>query len=164
MNLTVKRRIKFCAGHRLLGHDGKCANLHGHNYVAEFHVVARMDAIGRLVDFGDLKRELKGWIDEHWDHAFLLWDQDDNAIAALRSVEPTKYYLMPYNPTAENLARHLLTEVCPRLLRPLGAVAVRVAVWETEDSCAEASLPQGCEDAELTAAEIAVSGDATPIS
>ena len=41
MILTVKRRIKFSAGHRLLGHGGKCENLHGHNYCVEFHVAAR---------------------------------------------------------------------------------------------------------------------------
>ena len=100
-----------------------------------------MDAIGRLVDFGDLKRMLKGWIDDHWDHAFLLWEDDENAIAAIKSVRPTKYYLLPANPTAENIARHLLEDICPRLLTPLRAQAVCVAVWETEDSCAQAALP-----------------------
>ena len=57
-------------------------------------------------------------------------------------VEPTKYFVLPYNPTAENMARYLLEEVCPGLLDELGVQAVKVVIWETEESCAEATLDQ----------------------
>ena len=71
MNVTIMRRIRFCAGHRLSGHEGKCAYFHGHNYLAEFHVVgSQPDAVGRVIDFAQLKEVLKGWIDQHWDHGF----------------------------------------------------------------------------------------------
>ena len=87
MPLRIMRRITFCAGHRLLGHDGKCKNLHGHNYVVEFHVTGHeQDEIGRILDFKLLKERCKGWLDEHWDHAFILWAKDDNALAAVRTV------------------------------------------------------------------------------
>ena len=115
------RRVRFCAGHRLYGHEGKCAHFHGHNYLAEFHVAGtRQDAVGRVIDFSELKNALKGWIDEHWDHGFLLSQRDENGLNAIRQVEPSRYYVMPDNPTAENMAQHLLTEVCPGLLEPLG--------------------------------------------
>lgn len=137
--INVLRRIKFCAGHRLLHHEGKCAYFHGHNYLAEIWVTGQeVDDIGRIIDFAHLKRLLKGWIDDHWDHAFLLWEADENGIAAIRSVQPSRVFVLPYNPTAENLARYLLEEVCPPLLTPCGVRAYRVAVWETEESCAEA--------------------------
>jgi len=55
-------------------------------------------------------------------------------------VEPTKYFVMPYNPTAENMARYLLEVVAPSVLSDLGVVARRVAVWETDESCAVATL------------------------
>ena len=38
MAITIMRRIKFCAGHRLAQHGGKCEYFHGHNYTAEFYV------------------------------------------------------------------------------------------------------------------------------
>lgn len=135
------RRIKFCAGHRLLNHGGKCENFHGHNYVAEFFVTGdEVDDVGRVLDFSELKRRTKGWIDEHWDHAFLVFDQDKNAIAALEQVKPCRLFKMPYNPTAENMARYLLEEMCPQVLDGTGARATSVRIWETEESYAEASV------------------------
>jgi 6-pyruvoyl tetrahydropterin synthase/QueD family protein len=87
VSLKIMRRVTFCAGHRLLGHDGKCKNLHGHNYVAEFHVTGQQqDEIGRIIDFKLLKDKCKGWLDEHWDHAFLLWERDENARGSLPEV------------------------------------------------------------------------------
>ena len=54
------RQVKFCAGHRLLGHEGKCANLHGHNYLIQFHVTGNeIDELGRVVDFGVINRLFK---------------------------------------------------------------------------------------------------------
>lgn len=142
--LQVLRRIRFCAGHRLLGHGGKCENLHGHNYVVDIYVAGHAcDSVGRIVDFADLKRLFKGWIDEHWDHGFIVFQRDEDAIHAVTSSRPHKIYLLPDNPTAENIARHLLVEVAPKLLASLpnyDVRVVRVAVWETEDSCAEVYL------------------------
>src|SRR5690606_8886028 len=80
-----------------------------------------------------------GWLDEHWDHAFLLWERDENALAAVRSCDPHRIYELPYNPTAENLARYLLEEVCPKLLDGTGATAQRIVIWESEESYAEVS-------------------------
>jgi 6-pyruvoyltetrahydropterin/6-carboxytetrahydropterin synthase len=143
--LSLVRSLRFCAGHRLLGHEGRCAFLHGHNYRVEVEVEARaggseVDAVGRVVDFSLIKRRLLGWLDEHWDHTFILWEADTTALAAVRQAEPTKYFLLPWNPTAENMARYLLEVVAPHVLEDLGVVARRVAVWETDESCAIATL------------------------
>lgn len=141
MSLTIMRRIKFCAGHRLFNHGGKCENFHGHNYVADFFVTAdEVDSVGRVLDFSDLKARTKGWIDANWDHAFLVFEQDKNAIQALESVVPSRVFKLPYNPTAENMAKYLLEVMCPEALDGSGARAVRVRIWETEESYAEASI------------------------
>lgn len=140
MALTIMRRIKFCAGHRLVGHEGKCANLHGHNYVAEFYVTGeKQDQVGRVIDFKLLKDRCKGWIDDHWDHAFLLWKEDTEALQAIRQTRPHRIFELPYNPTAENMARYLLEVVCPDLLQQTGAQAEKVVIWESDESCAEVS-------------------------
>jgi 6-pyruvoyltetrahydropterin/6-carboxytetrahydropterin synthase len=139
-SLQVLRRIRFCAGHRLLGHGGKCESIHGHNYTVDISVSGRQtDAVGRVVDFADLKRLFKDWIDHHWDHGFIAFDQDQEAINGVRSVRPHKIYLLPDNPTAENLARHLLEKIGPSLLKTLPGYELkvtRVAVWESADACA----------------------------
>jgi len=135
------RQVDFCAGHRLLNHEGKCANLHGHNYLVEFHVTGHeVDSLGRVVDFSVLNRLFKGWIDEHWDHGFILWDQDHEAVAAIRSVKPNRVYLLPYNPTAENMARYLMLEIAPGLIGSIKGYDLtvsKIVVWETEKSSAE---------------------------
>lgn len=151
MPLTIMRRIKFCAGHRLHRHGGKCEFFHGHNYVADFYVTGdEVDHVGRVIDFADLKRLFKGWLDEHWDHGFILNEDDENGIAAAKMVVPTKYYLLPYNPTAENMATYLLNEVCPQLLADMGVHATKVVIWETDEAFAEASLSNDASDAGAT--------------
>ena len=144
MSITVMRKVDFCAGHRLLGHEGKCANLHGHNYIAEFHITGNeIDELGRVVDFADIKRLFKGWIDDHWDHGFILWDQDQNALDAIGQVRPNKIYRLPYNPTAENLARYLITEIGPQLISTIRGYDLslsKVVIWETENSFAEVTM------------------------
>lgn len=143
--LSLVRQLRFCAGHRLYRHESKCAFFHGHNYRVDVEVVGagggtEVDAVGRVVDFSLIKKRLLGWLDDNWDHAFLVFEEDENALAAIRSVEPTKYFVMPWNPTAENMARYLLEVVCPSVLGDLGVMARRVSVWETEESCAVATL------------------------
>ena len=135
------RRFTFCAGHRLVGHEGKCQNLHGHNYVLEVYVTGQeQDAIGRILDFKQLKTRVKTWIDENWDHTFILWDQDQNGLDAIRFSQPHRLYEMNSNPTAENMAKHFLEEICPRVLSDSGATAFKVRLWESEETYAEVSL------------------------
>jgi len=141
MPITIMRRIKFCCGHRLHQHGGKCEHFHGHNYVADFFVTGdQVDSVGRVVDFAELKARFKGWIDAHWDHSFLISQEDSNAEQALRMVQPMRYFVLPYNPTAENMARYLLENVAPDLLLGTGARATAVRIWETEDAYAEAHI------------------------
>jgi 6-pyruvoyltetrahydropterin/6-carboxytetrahydropterin synthase len=138
--LSLVRQLSFCAGHRLLGHEGKCAFFHGHNYRVDLEVAGdTVDAVGRLIDFSVLKRLFQGWLDEHWDHGFLLHEEDENALAAIRLVTPTKWFTLPYNPTAENMARYLLEVVAEELLRETPVRATRSTVWETDESYAVAT-------------------------
>ena len=113
-------------GHRLVGHEGKCRNLHGHNYVLELYVTGQaQDDIGRILDFKLLKQRVNGWLDDNWDHTFILWKKDDNGLAAIRSSEPHRIYELEENPTAENMAIHFLQDVSPKILEGTGASAYR---------------------------------------
>lgn len=137
--ITCTRRIQFCAGHRVHLHESKCRNFHGHNYVVFVEAVApELDAVGRVIDFSVLKDKIGGWIDANWDHGFLYWRDDYEAKVALAHVGQQKVYVMPTNPTAENMAAYLLHTVCPMALRGTGVTVRRVTVGETENCYAEA--------------------------
>jgi 6-pyruvoyltetrahydropterin/6-carboxytetrahydropterin synthase len=142
--IICTRRIQFCAGHRVHLHESKCRNLHGHNYVAFFKATAPdLDSVGRIIDFSVLKERIGGWIDQHWDHGFLAFCRDEEALAALASVPQQKVYLMDANPTAENMAEYLLRVICPKVLAGTLVRVVSVVLWETENCHAEASLISG---------------------
>ena len=54
---TVFKDFTFAAAHAIRGHTGGCQNLHGHNYRVRVQVAAtRLDALGMVIDFADLKR------------------------------------------------------------------------------------------------------------
>ena len=64
----VTRQIRFCYGHRLLNYDGKCRHLHGHNGLAIIALEApRLDSLGMVVDFSQIKRVVSGWINDRLD-------------------------------------------------------------------------------------------------
>lgn len=127
---AVIKRIDFCYGHRLLDYDGVCKHPHGHNAVAEVEVRTDvLDARGMVVDFADVKRIVKGWIDREIDHKMIL-RHDDPLVAPLVALgEPI--HLLESNPTVERLAR-LIFDVAAAG----GLPVTRVTVWETPTSFA----------------------------
>lgn len=141
MNLQVVRRIHFSAGHRLVGHEGACAYLHGHNYVVFIHATGELDSVGRVIDFSVLKHRVGGWILEHWDHGFIVASHDVDARRALDAFTsgglPQKTFVLDCNPTAENMARHLACDVAPRVLEGTGVRVVKIVLEETENCFAE---------------------------
>jgi 6-pyruvoyltetrahydropterin/6-carboxytetrahydropterin synthase len=144
--ITCTRRIQFCAGHRVMGHENKCAHLHGHNYVVLVTAQGTegLDRIGRVVDFAVLKHRLGGWIEDKWDHGLILNTDDVDVWEAVRvfvaSGVDQKTYAMPDNPTAENMANHLLRVIGPQVLDDTGVTLTTVRVWETENCYADATL------------------------
>lgn len=140
MMIRCIRRIGFCSGHRLMNHEGKCIHMHGHNYTAEIYAEAQqLDDLGRVIDFSVLKEKIGGWIDTHWDHGFIRHTADLETAQALKLTK-SKEFALPYNPTAENLARYLLETVCPAELATHQVHVTKVVMWETENCYAECSL------------------------
>ena len=126
----VTRSIEFSYGHRILGHQGICRHLHGHNGVVEVSVEAEsVDSLGMVTDFGGLGSTVKGWVDANLDHRMVLSRQDPAAGVLADLGEPV--YLMDDNPTAENMARHILEQLCA-----LRVPAAEVRLWETPSSSA----------------------------
>ncbi len=139
---TCVRLLKSDTGHRVLGHEGKCNFPHGHEYHYEIEAAAdALDSIGRVIDFSVLKAKIGSWIDANWDHNFICFKDDFKMIAGLDVVGSGKEpFIMPTNPTAENIADYLLRVVCPRELAGTGVIVTRVRVHETMNCYAEAKL------------------------
>lgn len=156
--LTCERYHDFSAGHRVAGHESKCAMLHGHNYRVHFECegdTAMVDSIGRVIDFSAIKANLCQWIEDNWDHRFLVWEEDvlmrnvfnllvdsgesDISTDDYNTVDNSLVFV-PFNPTAENMADHLLRVIAPKQLEGTGVSVIRVRVEETRKCSATAKL------------------------
>jgi len=163
--IEITRRLEFDAGHRVVGHEGKCKHLHGHRYRAEITVSAapyactgnldELDELGRVVDFGCIKSVMGGWIDENWDHNMILSPKDplleiakalsEASQRTSKQVTPTEvltdivgcrpFILTTGNPTAENLAAYLARVAKTRL--PPALVVRQVRLYETPNCWAD---------------------------
>jgi 6-pyruvoyltetrahydropterin/6-carboxytetrahydropterin synthase len=109
MSWTLKVRDKFSAAHYLKEYKGKCERVHGHTFQVEIAIAVReLDRTGLGYDFAEIKKDLAAVLP---DHALL------NEVFA-------------FNPSAENLARHLFGELKKKY--PVESVTV----WESEDASA----------------------------
>jgi 6-pyruvoyltetrahydropterin/6-carboxytetrahydropterin synthase len=143
--IYATRYHDISCGHRVVGHESKCKWLHGHNYRIHFQIKAKdaawtLDELGRVIDFGVIKSIMCEWLEVNWDHKFLMWEDDPlfHQSLTLQNKE-TGVILVPFNPTAENMAIHLLEIIGPQLL-PENVVLTSVIIEETRKCSAEAKL------------------------
>lgn len=130
MPWQAKRYHDISCGHRVFQHESKCAHLHGHNYRVHFTCEAEeLDNIGRVIDFSDIKAKLCMWLEDQWDHKTLIWENDPWA-KVLPEIDPT-IVIVSFNPTAENIAQHLVEVIGPQQLAGTGIKLVHCDVEET---------------------------------
>jgi len=154
--ITAQRFHDFSCGHRVYGHESCCAHLHGHNYRIHFECTPDaesvainktrpgedamgLDSVGRVIDFSVIKELLCEWLETNWDHKFLMWF-DDPWADALWQIDRHGVVIVPFNPTAENMALYLLNIVGPRELMGTGVVLTKVTIEETRKCSATATL------------------------
>lgn len=115
--LSVK--VEFEAAHRIVDYPGKCNRLHGHNWVVEVGVVGeKLNELGMLVDFKDLKEEVNRVMDE-LDHHYL------NELPAFSE---------GHNPTAEHIAVYIYDELDKKEVFHENCQLKNVKVWESAKS------------------------------
>ena len=128
---SVRQLFEVSYAHRLLLHKGRCRCLHGHNAMVEVTLSApKTGKTGMVLDFGAIKTALKNWLNESLDHKTLLNRKDPLAAALQKAGEYP--VLMDGEPTAENMALLIFKGA-----KALGLKPRKVAVRETEKSCAE---------------------------
>jgi 6-pyruvoyltetrahydropterin/6-carboxytetrahydropterin synthase len=109
MSWTLKVRDKFSAAHFLKEYKGKCENVHGHTFQVEVALAVReLDRTGIGFDFTEIKKVLAAALPDH---------------TLLNEV-------FSFNPSAENIARHLYGEL--KKTYPVKSVTV----WESDDASA----------------------------
>lgn len=160
----ITREIGIDMGHRVTHHGSKCKNLHGHRYTIQATCRGPLfksgEQQGMVLDFGFLKEEMINEIDGPCDHGTTLWIDDpfvlefagrDTTLIQTWSQEIKengfhcamgafgKLYLVPFVPTAENLARHWYERLAPRVIVRTNDQAwlSKVLVWETPNCSAE---------------------------
>jgi len=130
MTVRVSRRESFNAAHQLCDPSlsdaenerlfGKCANLHGHNYVLEVVIVGQVDqASGYVIDLKVLSDVICRQIVDDVDH---------------RNLNTDVPWLKGCIPTAENLALAFWERLRPEF--PGGSLQ-SVRLWETDKNWAE---------------------------
>jgi 6-pyruvoyltetrahydropterin/6-carboxytetrahydropterin synthase len=110
----------FAAGHALRNYHGKCENVHGHNYRCQVSIQGeKLDEIGLLVDFVELKRVVHSVLDR-MDHQWLNEFPPFDVL----------------NPSAENMAKFIYDEVSSGLQAKGGIRVQSIRLWETDTASA----------------------------
>ncbi|MBO5489255.1 MAG: 6-carboxytetrahydropterin synthase QueD [Eubacterium sp.] len=132
----LKTEQTFDSAHFLKGYNGKCHNIHGHCWkvIAEIkgdRLSEETNERGMLVDFGDIKTELKE-LCERLDHC-LICEKDSLKPATLAAFREEDFavFEVDFRPTAENFAKYFYDE-----LKKKGFAMHRVEVYETVNNCA----------------------------
>jgi len=109
----------FASAHQLRGYEGKCENLHGHNWKVVLNVKGeKLNNIGLLIDFKELKTILKNILN-------LLDHKNINELAPFTEI----------NPSSENIARFIFHSSSKELLQINQDIEVdSVTVWESDTS------------------------------
>lgn len=127
---SVTKEVRFCYGHRLLNHPGKCRHLHGHSVKAAVTVTAvNLNDQGMVCDFSELKAVVAGFVKERLDHTLLLHEADP--LVPLLRAAGERFLTLPEHPTAEVLARLIFEHV-----KAKGYAVCEVGLWETDDAYA----------------------------
>jgi 6-pyruvoyltetrahydropterin/6-carboxytetrahydropterin synthase len=91
-----------------------------------------------VLDFSVIKSRLCQWLETEWDHRMLIWAKD-HWWQPLLDLDPA-VVVVPFNPTAENMAEHLLTVVGPKVLAGTHCFLTKVTVEETRKCSASAQM------------------------
>ena len=145
MTTRIRRFVETDTGHRVPNHKSKCRHMHGHRYRFEAEIEgdtvqkSGVSEEGMLMDFSDVSAILMEHVHDIVDHAFVVYEGDSKARKACDAMgEGHRTVVVPFIPTAENLAKWAFEQVQPHISTAFGNRLKLVAmhVRETPKSTA----------------------------
>ena len=142
--MRIGKVIQWDMGHRVLNHRSVCRGLHGHRYKAEIcvegNLVEKENASeeGMGIDFADIKKTAQKFIQEELDHAFMVWDKDEELLDFFKKSKGHKPVIVPFTPTAENVAAYIYANLKDKFADVFntGLRLHSIKLWETPTSYA----------------------------
>ena len=137
--IRITKEFKFEMAHALFGYDGLCKNIHGHSYRLWVTIIGNVleeenhVKNGMVLDFSLLKKIVKPEIVDKYDHSLVLNANSPHANIDLSAFE--KVFLLPYQPTSENLVYDFVQVIKEKL--PNNVDLHKVILSETANSYAE---------------------------
>lgn len=147
----IKTQLRdFSAAHRLIkGYQGKCRNLHGHDYrVFLSFSSTKLDEHDFVTDFSDIKALCCQWVTDNWDHGILV-SSDDKDLLDFAIKHSQKHFVFNngVNTTVEVLSQYLFDILNPMVQTHLTKKNAHikldeVEIWETQNACARYTQSQ----------------------
>ena len=142
--MKIVKIIEWDMGHRVLHHKSVCKGLHGHRYKVEICVAGNLvsesgaSEEGMVIDFADIKKISQAFIQEKLDHAFMVWEKDEELLSFFRKTKGHKPVIVPFTPTAENVATYIFHNLQDKFqdVYKTGLHLHSVKLWETPNSYA----------------------------
>ncbi len=110
MKTEIKKEFGWEGAHRLVkGFQGKCANIHGHSFLARVTLALKPQEKLNQFDFVEdfvVFKALRSWVDVHFDHAMLIC-KDDKVMLDFLVLQEQKHWVFYNNPTSETIALFL---------------------------------------------------------
>jgi len=130
--MIIRKSFKAEVAHRVAyAYTTRCQGVHGHSYVFEIFLEGQtQDQAQMLMDFKKLKDRFNSFMDA-FDHSLLVWDQDQPLVDMAPQLND-RYMILPYNPTAEQMSRHIYLQA-----KALSFPVHKVIVHETKTGYAE---------------------------
>tara|TARA_B100000029_G_scaffold211957_1_gene209967 strand:+ start:603 stop:1043 length:441 start_codon:yes stop_codon:yes gene_type:complete len=140
--LKIVKIIQWDMGHRVLNHRSICKGIHGHRYKAEIcldgDIITRsgVSEEGMVIDFADIKKTAKSFIQDELDHAFMVWNKDKELIDFFSNSKGHKPVFVPFTPTAENVAKYIFDILNTKFKDVFnsGLKLHSIKLWETPTS------------------------------
>jgi len=101
--MIIRKKFGFEGAHvvRDCSSDRCRHSIHGHSYIVEiFFTSDGLDNGGMVMDFGLMKGPIKNFIDS-FDHAYSLWDREEEEFKAFIKKQSERWVEMPVSPSAE---------------------------------------------------------------
>ena len=137
-----RTNIRFSSAHVIPEYE-KCGRLHGHSYAIHAKLYGKQDEKGIIIDFSQIKKELKMIADE-LDHRILipgnsasLTLKDEHDQITLDSMG--KKYILPKqdciilpltSTSAENLSAYILEKILPKIKNEKSLTKIEIGVDE----------------------------------